>query len=155
MLLMSPNTACPELHWKPLDATIGQLLTPYCSSSRQGNRKHNNNENMHPPCWPFWWPWRCIGRILNALPNRVGPGLHYNQLDTTIGQVLWPIVAIGHACANFIDVFHRQTCSKRLLVDVKAPINNRGMTYQNDEKDLTSLSKYFMRRGGLNKHVIV
>ncbi len=38
-----PNAACPGLHWKPLDATIGQLLATYCPSSRQGNRQTNNN----------------------------------------------------------------------------------------------------------------
>ena len=25
----SPDAACPGLHWKPLDAAIGQLLAPY------------------------------------------------------------------------------------------------------------------------------
>jgi hypothetical protein len=45
-------------------------------------------------------------------------------------------------------VFHFQNRRKRLLVDAKAPINNRGMTYQNDEKDLNNLSEYFMGEGG-------
>ena len=39
----SPNAACPGLHWKPLDAAIGQLLAPYCLGGRQGNSKQNNN----------------------------------------------------------------------------------------------------------------
>jgi hypothetical protein len=32
---------CPI--WKPLDAAIGQLLTPYCSHGRHINSKQNNN----------------------------------------------------------------------------------------------------------------
>jgi hypothetical protein len=46
MLLVSPNSACPGLHSKPLDATIGQLLTPYCPSGCQGNSKQNNNKKI-------------------------------------------------------------------------------------------------------------
>ncbi len=42
----SPNAACPGLLRKPLDASIGQLLTPYCPSGRQGNRQTNNNQQM-------------------------------------------------------------------------------------------------------------
>ena len=35
----SPNAACPGLLWKPLDAAIGLLLTPYHPDGRQGNSK--------------------------------------------------------------------------------------------------------------------
>ncbi len=34
MRCASPNAACPGLHWKPLDTSIGQLLTLYCPGSR-------------------------------------------------------------------------------------------------------------------------
>ena len=44
--LAFPNAACPGLHQKPLDITIGQLLTPYCPGGRQGNSKQNNDENV-------------------------------------------------------------------------------------------------------------
>ncbi len=30
--------------WKPLDATIKQLLSGYCPGSRQGDSKQNNND---------------------------------------------------------------------------------------------------------------
>jgi hypothetical protein len=43
----------PGLLWKPLDAGIGQLLTPYYPSSRQGNRQTNNNQQIHINSWPF------------------------------------------------------------------------------------------------------
>ncbi len=39
----SPNAACPGLHWKPLDAAIGQLLAPYPLGGRQGDSKQNND----------------------------------------------------------------------------------------------------------------
>ncbi len=41
-----PNAACPGLLQKPLDATIGQLLSLYCPGSCQGNSKQNNDEKM-------------------------------------------------------------------------------------------------------------
>ncbi len=46
-------------------------------------------------------------------------------LNAAIRQVLWPIVAIGHACAGFLQVFSLSTCTKRLQVDPKAPVFNR------------------------------
>jgi hypothetical protein len=42
--MASPNAACPELPTKPLDAAIGQLLTPYCPSGRKGNSKQHDNK---------------------------------------------------------------------------------------------------------------
>ncbi len=48
----SPNAACPGLLPKPLDAGIGRLLAPYCPSVGQGNNKQNNNQTIHPLCWP-------------------------------------------------------------------------------------------------------
>jgi hypothetical protein len=44
MLLLLLNAAYSRLHWKPLDAAIGQLFAQYCPGSQQGNRIHNNNE---------------------------------------------------------------------------------------------------------------
>jgi hypothetical protein len=37
---------------------------------------------------------------------------------------------------QFFDVFHRQNCRKRLGVEAKAPVFNRGMTYQTKEEGL-------------------
>ena len=42
--MASPDAACPGLLWKPLDAIIGQILSPYCPSGRRGASKQNNNE---------------------------------------------------------------------------------------------------------------
>ena len=39
----SPNAASPGLHWKPLDAAIRQLLTPYGPGCRQGDNQQNND----------------------------------------------------------------------------------------------------------------
>jgi hypothetical protein len=50
-------------------------------------------------------------------------------LNATIGQVLWPIIAIGHACAGYFRVFSSSTRTKRPQVDAKAPVFNRGITY--------------------------
>ncbi len=61
-------------------------------------------------------------------------------LKAAIGQVLRPIVAISHACADFLQVFSVSTRTKRLQVDAKAPVFNRGITYQTKEKGLTKMS---------------
>ncbi len=65
-------------------------------------------------------------------------------LNATIGQVLRPIVAIGHACAGFFQVFSSSTCTKRSQVNAKAPLFNRGITYQTKEKGLTKVSIEFV-----------
>jgi hypothetical protein len=70
-------------------------------------------------------------------------------LVAAIGQILWPIEVFGHAYAGFFDVFYHQTCPKRALVDAKAPINNRGMTYQNDQKDLADVVEHSKRSDNL------
>jgi hypothetical protein len=69
--------------------------------SRAGGHFFLSNKDKFPPnngaiftnatlCWPFWWPWWCIGMIPHALPNGGGQGLHQKPLDATIGQVLCP-----------------------------------------------------------------
>ena len=62
----SPNVACPGLLRKPLDATIGQLLTPYCPGGCQGDNQQNNDAKYPSLCWPFWLPWRCSGTIAHS-----------------------------------------------------------------------------------------
>jgi hypothetical protein len=61
-------------------------------------------------------------------------------LNAAIGQVLRPIVPIGHACAIFLQVFSSLTHTKRSQVDAKAPVFNRGITYQTKEKGLIKVS---------------
>ncbi len=124
-----PDAACPGLLWKPLDAGIGQLLAPYCPSGRQGNKQINNNQQMTLKRWPNWWPWQCAGTLLRTSPDGGGLGLSKMPLNTTIGQVLRPIMTISHACARFFRCFHRQNHRKRLQVDAKAPVFNRGIIY--------------------------
>jgi hypothetical protein len=38
-----PNATRPGLHWKPLDAAIGRLLTPYRPDGRHGDNQQNNH----------------------------------------------------------------------------------------------------------------
>jgi len=44
MDVASFNVACPGLLRKPLDATIGRLLTPYCLGGHQGDNQQTYNE---------------------------------------------------------------------------------------------------------------
>ena len=110
--MASPDAACPGLLWKPLDAGIGQLLAPYCPSSRQGNRQTNNNQQMTLKRWLNRWPWQCAGTLPCTLPDGGGLGLSKMPLNATIEQVLWRIITIGHACAVFFDVFIVKTVEK-------------------------------------------
>jgi hypothetical protein len=41
-MFASPNAARPELHQKPLNAAIGQLLAPYRPGGCQCDNQHNN-----------------------------------------------------------------------------------------------------------------
>jgi hypothetical protein len=125
----------------PLDASIRQILAPCCPSGHQGNKKTNNNQQMTLKRWTNRWPWRCIGTLLRTSPNGGGLGLSKMPLNATIGQVLRPIMTIGHACASFFQCFHRQNRRKRSQVDAMAPVFNRGITYQTKEKGLIKVSK--------------
>ncbi len=62
-------------------------------------------------------------------------------LNAAIGQVLRPIVAIGQAYLVFFLVFSSSTRTKRSQVDNKAPVFNRGITYQMKEKGLIEVSR--------------
>jgi hypothetical protein len=44
----------------------------------------------------------------------------------------------------FLCFFHCQIVEKRLRVDLKARVFNRGMTYQFEKKDLTEVTDYFV-----------
>jgi hypothetical protein len=61
-------------------------------------------------------------------------------LNAAIGRVLRPIVAIGQAYLNFVQVMSSSTCTKRLRVDTKAPAFKRGITYQTKEKGSIKVS---------------
>jgi hypothetical protein len=136
----SSNAACPGLLRKPLDATIRQLLAPYRPSGCQGNSKQKDDKKMYQKDWPFQWPRRCAGTIPRTLPNRGGLGLCWMPLNAAIVLVLRPIVAIGQAYLGFFQVFSSSTCTKRSQVNAKAPVFNRGITYQTKEKGLIRMS---------------
>ncbi len=61
-------------------------------------------------------------------------------LNAAIGRVLRPIVAIGQAHLGFFQVFSSSTCTKRSRVDAKAPVFNKGVTYEMKEKGLVKVS---------------
>ena len=128
----SPDTACPGLHRKPLDATtIGQLLAPYCPSGCRGNNKQNNNVKIVHYAGSFngcGGLWRRAGTIMCALTDEGGSWLSQKPLNATIGQALTPTASIGHA----YPWFWGQSLKKGL----SCLNNNRGMTHQSDEKHL-------------------
>ena len=56
--------------------------------------------------------------------------------------------AIGHTNTGFVRCFSSSNRRKSHKTTRIAPNNNRGMTYQNDEKHLTSMREYFV--GGVS-----
>ncbi len=105
-LLILPDAACPWLHWKPLDAAIRQLLAPYCPGCRQGTEQTNNNQQIHLRRWPFWWLWRCVGRILRALPDGGGPSKAHRWL--VVVSAVAPLPAAGLLA---VRICHPRSCA--------------------------------------------
>ena len=131
----SPDVAWPGLYQKPLDAAIGQLLTPYRPGGRQGD-----NHYEHVPtllaismaiamrrCYtPRIARWRRFVAFIKATKrhHRASTCSDRHQSDMpTLGILV-------------------KTSWKRAPVDMLAPNNNRSMTYQTDEKYLNYMVKY-------------
>ena len=111
---------------------------------RQGNNQQNNIEKIqHLLFWPYRWPSRCTGTLWQASPNEGGSELYEKPLDAVIWQAFAPIASIGHANAGFCIIFHHGGRGKMI-----APANNRGMTYQNDEKGISKTIGYLVGGGG-------
>jgi len=83
-----------------LNATIGQLLAPYCPGGRQVDNQHNN----YAKCTHF--AGRFDGHSDAAVlyrahhPMEEVRGFHKKTLNATIGQALAPIASKGHAIAG-------------------------------------------------------
>ena len=89
---------------------------------------------MYPLCWSFWCPSRCSGTITRTSPNGGGSGLSLKPLNATIGRALAPLLP---------NQTHQRRMFRTFPVDMMAPNNNRGMTYQTDEKHFTIFPEYF------------
>jgi len=46
--------------------------------------------------WQYRLPWQCSGTMPGASSDGAHPGLHWNPLDATIGQVPVPYCPVGH-----------------------------------------------------------
>ncbi len=106
-----------------------------------GQQKTNNNQQMTLKRWLNWWPWRCAGTLPRTLPNGGGLGLYKMPLNTTIGQVLRPIMTIGHACAGFFYVFIVKTVEKGCRSTLRPLFSRGAITYQTKEKGLIKVRK--------------
>ncbi len=118
-----------------------------CSvSSRRTTGSHARKKRWkkHHTCWPFWWPWWCAGTILRASPDGGGPGLQQKPLVDATGQVLRVIVGNRTKKCQFFRVFSSSTRWKGAQGDVKAPNNNRGMTYQSNGRELRETIWYLV-----------
>jgi hypothetical protein len=94
---------------------------------------------MHLKRWPNRWPWRCAGTEPPTSPDGGGLGLCKMPLNAAIGRVLRPTDTCGHGFFVFLRVFSSSTRIKTLPVESKAPVFNRGITYQTKEKGLTKV----------------
>ncbi len=133
---MTTPEATGRRHWASIRTLFPRRTTGF--TCRQKTMKKHNT------CRPFRWPWRCAGTTPSASPDGGGPGLLRNSLVAATGRVLRLIEWIGHAKADFFQVFSSSTHWKGISSDVKTPNNNWGMTYQTDEKHLNNMSEYFV-----------
>jgi hypothetical protein len=127
-----PDAACPGLHRKPLDAAIGQLLTPYCPGGRRGDSKQNNNEKNAPT----------LLAILMAVAMCRFNTAHITQwrrsrasLEATGCCHLASIVANSSnwSCiCCFFMFFIVKLVEKGCGLALRPPVFNRGMPYQSD-----------------------
>ena len=128
----SPDAACSGLLRKPLDAAIGWLLAPY------GWQQTKQRCNMNPLDGRF--DGHCDAAVIYRA-HRPLEEVHGKPLNAAIGRALAPIL---HQSDTPTPVVSYISSWKRAPVDMLAPNNNRGMTYQTDEKHLTIFSEYFV-----------
>ena len=99
---------------KPLDATIGRLLAPYCLG-RQPEQQQTKRGCKCVHCWPFWWPLQCTCNIPRASPftkatkhrhrvsthSNIKKGTHQLRLFRTFHRekelklTCWPLLTMG------------------------------------------------------------
>ena len=109
-----PNVACPGLHQKPLNTTIGQLLSLYCPCGRQGDIKQNNDKKCtnFAVCFdgrggaPVWY---CMHRPMEEVH-----GFPRSHCMPPLGKHLLPITSIGHINASFLMFFIVNSMKKGL-----------------------------------------
>ncbi len=139
-----PNAACPGLPGKPMDATIGQLLTPYCPSGCQGNSKQNNDIKNGPLLLAISMAAVVhrynIVRIAQLSWSRAlveATGCHH-RASIAANRCIWSCIC------QFFWVFSLSICEKRSQVNAKDPVFNRGVAYQTNEKGLIKVSVWFV-----------
>ena len=134
----SPDAAWTELNRKPPDAAIGRLLALYCPSSHLGDNQHNNNAT----CTHF--AGRFDGHHVAAVLYRA-----HHPMEEVCGFL--KATKLHHQASTRSDITQPDMPKlvvsdilswKRAPVDMLAPNNNRGMTYQTDEKNFNSMVEY-------------
>ena len=124
--------AWPGFHRKPLDTAIGQLLAPYCPDGHQGNSKQNKGTS----CVHFAdrFDGHCGATVLYRVhrPMKEVRGFHKSHWRPPLGEHSLRYCPIGHTNAG---------CFGHYML---APNNNRGMTYQTDEKNLNNMVEYYV-----------
>ncbi len=129
------DAACPGPPWKPLDATIRQLLAPYCPSGRQGNCKQKDDKK-----------WINFAGHVNGRVVRQYNTAHISQwrrsraLVEATGRHHRASIA-ANSCNwsgihHFFEIFHHKLIGKGCRY-AKAPVFNGGLTYQSKERGLT------------------
>ena len=102
----------PGLLWKPLDAAIRRLLTPYFPGSRQGNNQQNHNVKYPPFAGHFDGHGGALVLYRALRPMEEVHGfpkshLYKKPLDTTIGWVFAPYCPGGCHGHQYLFVIYR------------------------------------------------
>ncbi len=132
MQMSGCNTACIALcsmSRATLEATwCHHWATTHSVSSQRppGHQQSKQWQKIHLLCWPFWWPWQCTGTTARIAQWRRSRA----SLEATGCRHRASIAANScnrsRICHFFM--FTLSTRRKRLRVDMKAPVFNRGMT---------------------------
>jgi hypothetical protein len=133
----SMTRASPEATGRSHRATTRSVL-PRWPPGRQPTQRLCK---MYPLCWPFRWPSQCAGTHNARISQwrrfvafiKATKCRHWASTRSARHQSDMPTPISG--------VYFIVKLSKKSL---SCPSNNRGMTYQTDEKYLNIMSKYFV-----------
>ena len=115
--------ATGQLHWVSIHVVLPRRTTG--SHAEKTNKKKPYLSAVLLALLVRWYVTKCIDqrRVFRAIREATG----CRHRVSMAANICHPVF--------FFEFFHRQTRWKRGLGDVKAPNNNRGMTYQSNGKE--------------------
>ncbi len=136
MRFASSNAACPGLpgsHWTPPLDNYSLCIAPAATRATANKTMMQNWANF---AGHFDGHGGALVQFLARHPVKEAQGFGRSHWTPPSGKYFGQKLKL-FMHTPFFFAFSLSTHRKRLLVDAKAPINKRGMTYQTKEKGLT------------------